>query len=99
MRHAILQTDDETVPRQNGLDHLGHPLRVIGLDDEKDEVEFFLDLGDLAEISAGTLALIVRASRLTVVPFSRMASTWAAHCSIKVTSNPAKAKSAPIEAP
>src|SRR5580704_2232993 len=49
--------------------------------------------------SAGTLALIVRAGRFTVMPFARMASTCAGHCSMKVTSYPAKTKSAPIEAP
>ncbi len=50
VRHAVLQTDNKSVPRHNGLNHLGHPLRVVGLDDEKDEVEFFLYLGDLAEM-------------------------------------------------
>ena len=50
MRHAVLQADDKPVLRENGLDHLRHPLRVIGLDDEKDEIELLLDLRHLAEV-------------------------------------------------
>jgi hypothetical protein len=50
-------------------------------------------------IRQGILALRVRVSKLTAIRCSRIAITCSGHCSMNVTSNPVRAKSARMEAP
>ena len=57
MRHAILKADQQAIRRQHRLDQFAGPFGVIGLDDEKDDVERLLDLGDLAEMEGRNLGV------------------------------------------
>ena len=86
MGHSILQADDKPILGKNGFDHLRHPFRVIRLHDEKNEVELLFDLRDLAKVQRRHFGIDRARRQIDCDALSRIASTWAGHCSMKVTS-------------
>src|SRR5689334_9314696 len=50
MRHAILETDDQTIGSEARLDQLTCPFRVISFDDQENQIEWLLDLRYLAQV-------------------------------------------------
>ncbi len=75
------------------------PPRVVGLHEHEDDVEGLAEFGHLHRWSADTGVTSGPSGSRTSMPRSRIASTWAGHCSMKVTSPPARTRSAPMPAP
>ena len=87
-RHPVLDADDQPVGREQRLDQLAGPARVVGLDDDQDDVERLAQRRHLAEVEGRTGVVCVSSGISTRMPLARIASTWAGHCSMKVTSSP-----------